>query len=143
MNVNGYPQKIMKRHCRKKLDERTQISALIRGLPSTALFNVMAFDPGRWPKNVQVYRESLVPATESNKQGFESWIRPINESVDHIGLPDANYELRYPPIPFNTGFNFQSQTIRREEWGGEKIHLQKALRISAKKTGPTHNSGRP
>ncbi len=85
---------------------KNEISALIRGLPSTALFNVMAFDPGRWPKNVQVYRESLVPATESNKQGFESWIRPINESVDHIGLPDANYELRYPPIPFNTGFKY-------------------------------------
>ncbi|MBO5782493.1 MAG: hypothetical protein J6R08_08590 [Opitutales bacterium] len=106
---------------------KNEIATLVRGLPATCLFNVMCFDMERGQKHgnlgngieggnvncIEVYRQNLVPANASNKSSFESWIKGINQNENEIGLRDANYELRFPYVPFNEGFTYENHVWQR------------------------------
>ena len=107
---------------------KNEIATLVRGLPSTCLFNVMAFDMERGQKAgplgngteggnincIEIFRQNLVLANSANKSSFEAWIKGINESAYQIGIRDGNYELRFPYVPFNEGFAYQA---RMKKWG--------------------------
>lgn len=108
---------------------KNEIATLVRGLPATCLFNVMAFDMNRGQKHgnlgngieggnvncIEVYRQNLVPANSSNKSAFESWIKKFNttERPEDQGVRDANYDLRFPYVPFNEGFTYENHVWQR------------------------------
>jgi len=76
---------------------RSDVKNLVNSLPSTMLFNLMAYSlTGGYA--IDLYRESLIAATESNKKGVSAWIDPINSSLDKIGVRNT-YKLRFPFLP--------------------------------------------
>ncbi|MBO7522113.1 MAG: hypothetical protein J6T16_07735 [Opitutales bacterium] len=99
---------------------KNEISTLVRGLPSTCLFNVMCFDMERGQHGdgtincVEIFRQNLVPANSANKSGFEAWMKGINEDENRVGIREDNYKLRFPYVPFNEGFAYHATT---KKWG--------------------------
>ena len=89
---------------------RNEISTLVRGLPSTALFNMMCFDNERWyedlPCAINLFRSSLVPANDTNKRAFTTWLNQFNRTPNDIGIREPNYSFRTNPVPFNHGFSY-------------------------------------
>ena len=89
---------------------RNEISTLVRGLPSTALFNMMCFDTERWyedlPCAINLFRNSLVPANDTNKSSFATWLNQFNRTPDDIGIKEPNYSFRTNTVPFNHGFSY-------------------------------------
>ena len=77
---------------------REDIKNLINGLPSTALFNLMAFDATHGT-TVNFFQSNLVAATAFNKKLACNWIEPINASLKKIGPGRNNYKLKYEFIP--------------------------------------------
>ena len=79
---------------------RDDIKKVIEGLPSTVLFNLMAYDLD-YGTSINFFQRNLVPATQFNKRIASSWINPINSTLDRIGAGGNNYNLKYefPPQP--------------------------------------------
>jgi len=76
---------------------REDVKKLVNDLPSTMLFNLMGYSlTGGYA--IDLYRDSLMAATEGNKRGVAAWIDPINSSLDKIGVRNT-YKLRYPFLP--------------------------------------------
>jgi hypothetical protein len=75
---------------------RTEISRLISTLPPTAQFNIVFFDD----KNIRLFASALQPATVANKTTFFEWIKPINASLQSLGvrsIPASSPRWKYEP----------------------------------------------
>ncbi len=77
---------------------REDIKGLINKLPSTVLFNLLAFDISSGIR-IDLFQRNLVAATAFNKKIACNWIDPINASVTSIGTKRSNYRLKYPFLP--------------------------------------------
>ncbi len=77
---------------------REDIKKLVNGLPSTVLFNLMAFDVSNGT-TINFFQRSLVAATAFNKRIAADWINPINVSLNKIGPGPNNYKLKYEFLP--------------------------------------------
>jgi hypothetical protein len=81
---------------------KDEIKSLVKSLPATMVFNVMAFDA----HHKTLYHTcfpSLVQASESNKQTLLKWMDSINPDTENIGLKWNNpreYKLKYPQPPY-------------------------------------------
>ena len=86
---------------------KDEIKSLVGALPATVMFNVLAIDNEARHRLINGFRTSLVPANDTNKRAFESWMRPINVSYEQVGnREESNITLRFPPPPFNEGFPY-------------------------------------
>ncbi len=84
---------------------REEIKKLIKSLPATCVFNVMAFD-NHFKEARDACFKGLVPATAANKQIFEKWINEINKDLSKVGLHNyqkRQYKLKYPTPPSPIG----------------------------------------
>lgn len=77
---------------------REDIKKLVSQLPSTSLFNLMAFDVTSATR-MSFFQPNLVAATPFNKKLAGNWIDPINASLKHIGVRGRQYQLKYDFIP--------------------------------------------
>lgn len=77
-----------------------EIKRLVNGLPSTALFNVIAFDAdfGTQAK-FKIFGKGLMSATNKAKADFDKWMSTINNTVATVGLRENEYELKNPQPP--------------------------------------------
>jgi len=94
---------------------REEIKNLINGLPSTALFNLMAFDVSNGTA-INLFQSNLVAATAFNKRIAGDWINPINTSLKKIGPGRNNYKLKYeflPQPPASGNYNPGASNIYR------------------------------
>ncbi len=81
---------------------REDIKKLVNQLPSTSLFNLMAFDVTAGTR-MSFFQPNLVAATQFNKKLAGNWIDPINASLKHIGVRGRQYRLKYDFIPQPAG----------------------------------------
>ena len=93
---------------------KDEIKSLVNGLPATVMFNVLAID-NEHHGLVQAFRSSLVPANPTNKAAFESWMAPLNQSYERVGIQDPNYTLRFNPPPYNSEFPYH-QDVWQNIW---------------------------
>lgn len=77
---------------------REDIKRLVNNLPSTVLFNLMAFDISHGA-TMNFFQSNLVAATQFNKKIACDWIEPINASLQKIGPGRHNYKLKYEFLP--------------------------------------------
>ncbi len=77
---------------------REDIKRLVNSLPSTVLFNLMAFDTSHGAM-MNLFQSNLVAATSFNKKIACDWVNPINASLEKIGPQRNNYKLKYPFLP--------------------------------------------
>lgn len=79
---------------------KSEITRLVKELPSLALFNVIAFDSdvGNIVK-FKMFSKKLVSASEKAKSGLEKWMANINPDISNIGIVDSEYSLKYPIPP--------------------------------------------
>jgi len=73
---------------------REDIKKLVNNLPSTVLFNLMAFDISHGAK-MDLFQSNLVAATQFNKKIACDWIDPINTTLTKIGPLRHNCNLKY------------------------------------------------
>ncbi len=100
---------------------RDEIKKLIKMLPSTCVFNVMAFDV--WFKDARdMCFKNLVPASNANKATFDRWISVINKDTQRVGLfdyRDRQYEMKYPSPPSTVGQKDEKGEDFRFAWDGQ------------------------
>jgi len=77
---------------------REDMKRLVNSLPSTVLFNLMAFDVSNGT-TINFFQQNLVAATAFNKKIACEWVEPINTSLAKIGPGPNNYKLKYPFMP--------------------------------------------
>lgn len=77
---------------------REDIKKLVNQLPSTSLFNLMAFDVTAGTR-MSFFQPNLVAATTLNKKMACGWIDPINSSLNLLGVRGPQYNLKYDFIP--------------------------------------------
>lgn len=77
---------------------REDIKKLVNQLPSTSLFNLMAFDVTSGTR-MSFFQPNLVAATPFNKKLAGGWIDPINSSLKLIGVRGRQYDLKYDFLP--------------------------------------------
>ncbi len=73
---------------------REDIKKLVNQLPSTSLFNLLAFDVTSGTR-MSFFQPNLVAATPFNKKLAGRWIDPINSSLKLIGVRGRQYSLKY------------------------------------------------
>ncbi len=73
---------------------REDIKKLVNQLPSTSLFNLLAFDVTAGTR-MSFFQPNLVAATPFNKKLAGRWIDPINSSLKMIGVRGTQYKLKY------------------------------------------------
>ena len=78
---------------------REDIKNLVNKLPSTVLFNLMAFDTSRGGSVMNFFQSTLVSATNFNKRIAADWIDPLNATLKTIGAGRNNYTLKFPFLP--------------------------------------------
>ena len=114
---------------------RNEISTLVRGLPSTALFNMMCFDTERWyedhPCAIKIFRTSLVPASDTNKSAFTTWLNQFNRTPNDVGIKDPDYSFRYNPVPYNGHFDYQEMVWQMHWVVGYFLGYQAAIEQGA------------
>lgn len=109
---------------------REDIKRLVNNLPSTVLFNLMAFDTSHGAK-MDLFQQNLVAATQFNKKIACDWIEPINASLQKIGPLRHNYKLKYEFLkqpPHANGYNPSISNIYRIyqaalEQGADTIYI--------------------
>lgn len=77
---------------------REDIKKLVNQLPSTSLFNLLAFDVSAGTR-MSFFQPNLVAATSFNKRLACGWIDPINSSLKMMGVRGKQYSLKYEFIP--------------------------------------------
>ena len=114
---------------------RNEISTLVRGLPSTALFNMMCFDAERWyedhPCAIKIFRGSLVPANDSNKAAFTTWLNQFNRTPNDVGIKDPDYSFRNNPVPYNGHFDYERMVWQMHRVVGYFMGYQAAIEQGA------------
>lgn len=100
---------------------REDIKKLVNQLPSTSLFNLMAFDVTSGTR-MSFFQPNLVAATPLNKKLAGVWIDPINSSLKLIGVRGRQYNLKY---------NFLSQPAGRDGMNNNYRVYQAALEQGA------------
>lgn len=68
---------------------RDEMSKLISRLPPSAEFGVILFESGQWDERggaLALFERNLLPATTANKQRFFEWVKPVNTSLNNLGL---------------------------------------------------------
>ena len=73
---------------------REDIKRLVNNLPSTVLFNLMAYDISHGAR-MSLFQSNLVAATQFNKKIACDWIEPINASLEKIGVQGKQVQLKY------------------------------------------------
>ncbi len=76
---------------------REDIKRLVNNLPSTVLFNLMAFDISNGAQ-IKFFQGNLVAATSFNKRIACDWIEPINVALGKTGVGSISgpyYKLKY------------------------------------------------
>ena len=73
---------------------REDIKRLVNNLPSTVLFNLMAYDITHGAR-MSLFQSNLVAATQFNKKIACDWIEPINASLDKGGVHGRQLQLKY------------------------------------------------
>lgn len=73
---------------------KEEVVEQISGLKPGTLFNVVLFQ--RWGKQLNLFKPSMVPATDANKKAVEEWFKPINEDPDRLGPRSNDYKLAKP-----------------------------------------------
>lgn len=81
---------------------REDIKKLVNQLPSTSLFNLMAFDVTTGTR-MSFFQPNLVAATPVNKRLAGGWIDPINSSLKLIGVRGRQYVLKFDFLPLPPG----------------------------------------
>lgn len=77
---------------------REAIKDMVNKLPSTTLFNLMAFNT-ELGVTLNFFQKGLTAATPFQKRMAADWINPINVSLKKIGPGGNNYTLKYPFLP--------------------------------------------
>ena len=76
---------------------REDIKRLVNNLPSTVLFNLMAFDISNGAQ-IKFFQGNLVAATSFNKRIACDWVEPINVALGKTGvnpISGPHYKLKY------------------------------------------------
>lgn len=87
---------------------REDIKKLINNLPSTVLFNLMAYST-EYGTSINMFQPSLVAATSANKKMACDFVEPLNASLSRLGPGGNNYKLKYPFLPQPPDSNHYSQ----------------------------------
>jgi len=67
---------------------KEDLNRVIGELPSGVLFNVLLYNES---SGMEVWQPGLVPATDSNKQKFAEWLKPVNTSLNSMGIRINNF----------------------------------------------------
>ncbi len=90
---------------------REDIKKLVNQLPSTSLFNLMAFDVTAGTR-MSFFQPNLVAATPFNKKLAGRWIDPINSSLKMIGVRGRQYQLKYDFLNQPPGYENSNNIYR-------------------------------
>lgn len=109
---------------------REEIKNLVNKLPSTTLFNLMAFNT-ELGVTTSFFQKTLTAATPFQKRMAADWINPINVSLKRIGPGPNNYTLKYPFLsqpPHSPNYNPLRANIYRVyqaaiEQGADSIYI--------------------
>lgn len=95
---------------------------VIDELPSGVLFNVMLYDH---VSRMEVWEQALVPATDSNKRRFAEWLKPVNTSLNSMGIRSNNFRTR----SWQSDAARKLLTIRDRKFNRDLLILMAALEM--------------
>jgi hypothetical protein len=89
---------------------KDKIFAMINGLQSATLFNVIVYgDQSR--KHAVLFKTQMVPATPENREAFKRWIEPLNADPKTVGSLNEIKSVAYAPaIKYDTMIGGEAQS---------------------------------
>lgn len=81
---------------------KDKIFAMINGLQSATLFNVMVYGD-QSNKRAVMFQSQLVPATPENREALKKWLEPLNSDPKAVGSLREMQSIFYvPPVKYDT-----------------------------------------